>query len=187
MNAHDAGFQERIGRIEARIAEIERAATPAVCDAAREIVAGLLELHAKGLARILELARLRGAPLAEAFAQDELLANLLVLHDLHPDDLESRVKQAAAQLHGQVAAQQRTLELIGAADGVVRLRLTGDGSGCASSAARLRQDVEQAIWNAAPDARTVEIEVQAPPPAGFVPLESLMGGRSSLLARSVTP
>jgi Fe-S cluster biogenesis protein NfuA len=173
--AGDAGFQERIGRIESRIAEIERTAAPAVCDAAREVVAALLELHGAGLARILELARQRGAPLAEAFAQDELLANLLVLHDLHPDDLESRVKQAAARLHAQVAAAERRLELLGAVDGVVRLRLSGDGSGCASSAARLRQDIERAIWEAAPDARIVEIEVAAPAPAGFVPLESLMG------------
>jgi Fe-S cluster biogenesis protein NfuA len=183
--AIDAGFEQRIGRIESRLAEIERAATPAVCDAARDVVAALLELHGAGLARILELARERGAPLAEAFAQDELLANLLVLHDLHPDSLTQRVERAVAKLRIRAAAEHRHLELISVADGVVHLRLAGEGAGCASSAARLQQEVEQTIWEAAPDARRVEVQLVAAP-SGFVSLESLLAGSSNLAARSGT-
>jgi hypothetical protein len=47
------------------------------------------------------------------------------------------------------------VELLGVAEGIVRLRLHGD---CASSEEALRRAVEEAVCEAAPDAAAVEVE-----------------------------
>jgi hypothetical protein len=92
------------------------------------------------------------------FAGDGLVASLLVLHGLHPDDLETRVVHALAKAHGSA-------ELVGIFEGVVRVRLTGSGCG-------LKESVQAALWDAAPDAAEILIEERAPAD-GFVPLASL--------------
>jgi hypothetical protein len=91
-------------------------------------------------------------------ASDNLVASLLVLHGLHPDDIETRVEQALGKMHGSA-------ELLGVFEGAVRVRLTGSGCG-------LKESVEAAIREAAPDATGIAIEESAPS-NGFVQLSSL--------------
>lgn len=189
MTTPDVGFQERIGRIESQIAEIEKSATPAVRDAARDVVRALLELHGAGLARILEIARQSGTPMATAFAEDELLSNLLLLHDLHPAEFESRVQAAVEKLRVRVSAEHKTLELTEIAGGNIRLKLSASplASNCGSSAARLRQEIEQAIWTAAPDAAGLQIEEPVAPPVGFVSLDRMFSAKLPVLATGGNP
>src|SRR5437868_2922054 len=52
MNAPE--FQARLQRLEALLVEAERNANPAAQDRTREIVQAVLELHAAGLARMVE-------------------------------------------------------------------------------------------------------------------------------------
>ena len=58
------------------------------------------------------------------------------------------------------------VELLGVADGVVRLRLEGNCDGCPSSAATMTQTIEEAILAKAPDVAVVEVEgLEDGPPA----------------------
>ena len=126
----------------------------------------ILELHGAGLDRMMEIAAAAGDPgeaLIRKFGNDELVAALLVLHDLHPDDLETRVVHALGKWHG-------TVELIGAFEGVVRVRLSGSGCG-------MKEAVEAAIREAAPDAMEIVLE-ESPQAAGFVPLSALEFART---------
>ena len=58
----------------------------------------LSELYGGGLARMMEIVRKgRSADtekLFDRFAADDLVASLLLLHDLHPEDTESRILRA---------------------------------------------------------------------------------------------
>ncbi len=66
-------------------------------------MASILELHGAGLERMMEITSGAGDPvkaLIRRFAGDNLVASLLVLHNLHPDDLETRVQHASGKLHG---------------------------------------------------------------------------------------
>ena len=62
-------------------------------------------------------------------------------------------------------------------DGVVRLRLQGNCHGCPSSAETLQQAIERAIYRAAPDVTSLEVEGLAAQAAdnGFVQLEKFPG------------
>jgi hypothetical protein len=71
-------------------------------------------------------------------------------------------------------------------DGIVRLRLQGSCHGCPSSAATMQNTIEQAIYAAAPDIVSLEVEgLAAGQPRtvqGFVPLTGITKTNSKPLA-----
>ncbi|SIN71096.1 Fe-S cluster biogenesis protein NfuA, 4Fe-4S-binding domain [Singulisphaera sp. GP187] len=161
MNAPDNDFRGRIGRIETLIDEIECFADPVAQEQAREIVQALLEFHGAALANLVGHITAAGPPgraIMEQVAQDELAANLLLLHGLHPHDLDVRVAQALNQVRPQLQTHGGDVELLGIDGNVVRLRMQGSCHGCPSSAATLRQTIESAIFGAAPDVASIEVE-----------------------------
>ncbi|MEV7520308.1 hypothetical protein [Streptomyces sp. NPDC091371] len=133
----------------------------AACGAAEELVRVLMEFYGSGLARITQRLGEEGLrPLLD----DELVASLLALHDLNPEDVLVRIGRALRSVREPV-------ELLGfdAASGVLRLgaRATG-GCGCGSSAdgsPGVPQDVADALAAFAPEVTSVEVETAAPAPA----------------------
>jgi hypothetical protein len=152
----DAGeFQAKLQRLEALVRQAERLPDPTARAQVRDVVSGLLELHAVGLERLLDHVAAVGEvgeAILEACAADELVGGLLLLHGLHPHGFAERVGQAVDELR----LLGIDVELVGANDGVVRLRVEG-GCGC-SSGGQLRQAIEEAVFARAPDAAGVEIE-----------------------------
>jgi Fe-S cluster biogenesis protein NfuA len=176
-NVDDGDFRGRIGRIETLIEEIERFADPAAQDRAREIVQALLEFHGVALAALVghvAKAGASGRAIMESIARDELTSNLLLLHDLHPHDLGERVGWALNRVRPRLATHGGDVELLGVDEGVVRLRMTGSCHGCPSSAATLRQTIETAIYDAAPDVAAIEVEgVAEPSPLASLPIVTI--------------
>lgn len=127
---------------------------------AEELVRVLMDFYGAGLARTLELLGRRGArepggDPAAALLGDELVASLLVLHDLHPEDLDARIGRA---LH---SIRQHPVEKAGfdATTGVLRLRPTGSaGCGCPSTQEAVRQAAVDALACFAPEVTGVELE-----------------------------
>jgi hypothetical protein len=79
----EADPQAALARVEALVEQLEATADPALREQIRALVRAVLEVHALGLQRLLALA---GPDSAARFARaDELVASLLLLHDLHPD------------------------------------------------------------------------------------------------------
>ncbi|HWE39187.1 MAG TPA: NifU family protein [Isosphaeraceae bacterium] len=162
-------FRSQMERLDALLEEGERLADPKARDDVREVVRAILDLHGLGLGRVLDLlgdAGSAGAAARDALARDEVVGGLLLLHGLHPLDFEARVLRALEQVRPRLRSHGGGVELLAAADGVVRLRLTGNCHGCPSSAATMRQTVEEAILGQAPDAVAIEVEGEsARPPA----------------------
>jgi Fe-S cluster biogenesis protein NfuA len=149
----DAQARERVGRVEALLEEVET--LPAAArDTTTELVAALLDLYGEGLARLMAGAD----PVA-----DELVSHLLLLHGLHPVPLAERVSGALEGVRPYLASHAGDVELLGVEAGVARLRLKGSCSGCPSSTVTLRNAVEEAIREAAPD--IVEIVAEDDPAA----------------------
>jgi Fe-S cluster biogenesis protein NfuA len=106
-----------------------------------------------------------------------LISSLLLLHGLHPQDLEERVAAALERVRPDLHAHGGDVELLSIDDGVVRLRMQGNCDGCPSSAATLKFTIEQAIYAAAPDVAAIEVEGIESPPPGLVQLELSAGTR----------
>jgi Fe-S cluster biogenesis protein NfuA/nitrite reductase/ring-hydroxylating ferredoxin subunit len=83
----------------------------------------------------------------------------LLLHDLHPVDLPTRVLGALENTRPYLKSHGGNVELVGIDEpGVVRLRLQGSCHGCPSSAMTLKLAIEQAIQEAAPDVTAIVVE-----------------------------
>ena len=162
----EAGAARGTGaRIEQLLDEFRSATRPEVADRAEELVALLVELYGSGLQRIAGI--LAGEPGGEAvlrrLAADDLVASLLVLHDVHPDDTETRVLAALDQVRPYLGSHAGGVEYLGVDDDpengpVVRLRLQGSCDGCPSSLVTVKTAIEKAIEEAAPEVVRVEVE-----------------------------
>jgi Fe-S cluster biogenesis protein NfuA len=169
VSTDDGGFGQRMARVETLIAEAERFADPTARAVTRDIVAALLELHGAGLARALDLLAGggdTGRVALEAYTADGLIASLLLLHGLHPIDLDTRVRRALDSVRPSLASHGGGVELLGVEDGIIRLRLEGNCNGCPSSGDTLRGLVETALDEAAPDRAGLEVmAADLPPPS----------------------
>ena len=165
--------QKQFKRIEELINALSLDTDQVVVGQVRELVQALLELHGTGLERALEIVHDSDHTLIDKIAEDELVSKLLVLHGLHPFDLETRVRRALDSVKPRLGLHGGDVDLLGVTpDGVVKLRLEGNCHGCPSSRITLKSSIEEAIYAAAPDVTALEVEGavdRVSTPAGFVP------------------
>jgi Fe-S cluster biogenesis protein NfuA len=159
-------IQQRLQKVEELVRAVEAGSDPHARASAVELVQTLLELHGAGIERMLEMVfDAAGGELIDRIADDEAVSGLLLLHGLHPLDIETRVAQALDRVRPMLHAHGGDVELLGVREGVVQLRLQGSCNGCSSSAATLEQAIKEAVYEAAPDVVALEVEGVTPPPA----------------------
>lgn len=166
MLIDDQGLQERVARMETLLEEIETLPDRNARSKAAEVVGVLLDLYGEGLARMMEVVA-EGEERErtfDAFAEDELVSHLLLLHGLHPLDLKTRVIMALEEVRPYLQSHGGNVELLGVKEGVARLRMQGSCSGCPSSTVTLRLAIEEAIQKTAPDLEGIEAEGVAEEP-----------------------
>jgi Fe-S cluster biogenesis protein NfuA len=175
----DRAAAERVAKVEALLEDVEGLPDPAARETASELVAAVVELYGDGLARVMEAVDDQARA---AFARDELLGHLLLLHDLHPVAIEDRVRGALDEVAPYLESHGGGVEIAGISEGVVRLRLEGSCSGCPSSTMTLKLAIEDAIHKAAPDVERIEAEgvtEPAAPPDGLIQLGVAPGAASA--------
>ncbi len=163
-----AGDLRAVGdRIEGLLAELRTITDHQAREMAEELVRSLLELYGGGLERMMEIIyeSPSGGELFGRFAADDLVASLLLLHDLHPEDAETRILRALDGVRPYLASHGGDVRLLGIEGGVVRLRLEGSCHGCPSSSITMKLAVEKAIGEAAPEVAGIEVEGVADPAA----------------------
>ena len=173
------GTSERIERL---LADLAANADPRIADRAGELVRLLLELYGAALARVMDIAgsEAPGPSLAGRLADDELVASLLIVHDLHPLGTAERVRRALDSVRPYLGSHAGGVEFLGIDGGVVQLRLEGSCDGCPSSTVTVKNAIERAIAEAAPEITGVAVEGAADPaPAhpDLIPVESLYRDR----------
>ena len=133
-------------------------------DCALELVHAVMELHGTGLECLMEVLAEsdNNGNLFDRLAASPEVSCILLLHGVHPFNLDERVRRALAHVRGHGA----TAELLTVRDGVVRVRIEGDGAFEAS--------VRDAVAEAAPDAVAIEIS-GGEARNGFIPLTALTG------------
>jgi Fe-S cluster biogenesis protein NfuA/nitrite reductase/ring-hydroxylating ferredoxin subunit len=129
---------------------------------AEELVRLVVDLYGAGLERLLEIVHESGRlddELLDRLAADDLVASLLAVHGLHPDDVETRVARALDSVRPYLGSHGGDVQLVGLTDdGSVRLRMLGSCDGCPSSSVTLTLAVETAIRAAAPEVSGIEVE-----------------------------
>jgi Fe-S cluster biogenesis protein NfuA len=161
-------------RVEAVLDRLDAAGDPAAASAAEELVRALMDLYGEGLARIVALLPARDGAGLEPLLDDEVVAGLLVLHDLHPQDTAARIERALRRA-GAASARVAGFD---AASGELRIALSGGtGCGCPSSTAATRERIEAALSCFAPEATRVVFD---PPPGAAEPVLLQIGARPAV-------
>ncbi|MFP5363876.1 MAG: NifU family protein [Thermoleophilia bacterium] len=155
----DTQVHEQVAAVERSLEQLDEL-PEAARGRALEAVQGLLGLYGEGLRRILE-----HVADPAALGDDELVASLLLLHDLHPATVEQRVLGALEQVSPYMGSHGGGVELVAIAGGIVRVRLEGTCNGCAASTVTLKLAIEDAVLKAAPEIHAVEA-VDAADPTG---------------------
>ncbi|HWE08292.1 MAG TPA: NifU family protein [Solirubrobacteraceae bacterium] len=180
--------RELVADVERLLEELETLADATGRQTATDVVQALLELYGAGLARIVdEIAARDDGDLAQALADDELVAHLLLLHGLHPVPVQARVLSALGEVRPYLESHGGNVELLEVEPPVVRLRLQGSCSGCPSSAMTLKLAIENAIFKAAPEIENVEAVDEAPAPSPLLQIEMTPGVGSTHPAAPAEP
>ncbi len=166
--ARDAQDAQAVGeRVETLLADLHAQAGPGASATAEELVSCLVELYGAGLAgivRILGEDTEAGGRLLDALVADPLVESLLLLHDLHPLDTSTRIRRAVEEILPQLGSHAGEVEYGGMdPSGVVHLRLERGGHGCGSTVATVREAIQKAVAQAAPEVAGVDVEVVETP------------------------
>ena len=146
-------FRLQTERVEKLAARLESAGDPEIRGTALDLVQSVVELHGVALERLIELllATTAGEQALGAALENDLVASMLLLHNLHPDDLETRVRRGLEKARPYLQSHGGDVELAAVRDGIVHLRLHGTCGSCPSSSVTLKNAVEDALFEAAPD------------------------------------
>ncbi len=151
-------LMERVQRLSA---EVDRIDDPGARRAAQDLLAAVMDLYGEGLVRILaatEDAGDAGEAVRQRLSEDGVVASLMLIHDLYPVDLETRVLEALEGVRPYMESHGGNVTLLGLDEGVARLKLEGSCDGCPASASTLELAIKQALDEAAPDLAGLEVE-----------------------------
>ena len=146
-------FVSQTERIEKLAAKLETVGDPEIRAATLDLVQSVVELHGVALQHLIDaIAEApRGEEALETALEDDLVASMLLLHGLHPDDIETRVRRGIEKVRPYLKSHGGDVELASVRDGIVRLVLHGSCGSCPSSSLTLKTAVEDALFEAAPD------------------------------------
>jgi Fe-S cluster biogenesis protein NfuA/nitrite reductase/ring-hydroxylating ferredoxin subunit len=168
--------EQLIARVQELTGRLEDLEDPACRELAEELTGAVVQMYGAGLERVVEL--IEDEETRGRLAADELVAGLLMIHDLYPVPLEKRVMQALDSIRPYMESHGGNIELLGFEDGVVKLRLEGSCKSCRASSSTLELAVRQALQEAAPDLLGMDVEGVVEEEMPGVPLPVVNGAPS---------
>jgi Fe-S cluster biogenesis protein NfuA len=146
-------FRVHTERVERLVSRLNSSPDPELRAIALELLQCVVELHGAVLERMIDSIALTDAGRAalDQALSDDLVASVLLLHGLHPEPIESRVRRALESVRPYLRSHHGDVEFVSLHEGVVRLRLVGSCGSCPSSSITLKNAVEEALYAAAPD------------------------------------
>jgi len=154
INAHGERLQQLL-------AEVERLPYPGARELIQDCMEAALGFYGAGLKRILQVVSEDGPEGRKVFRdliRDDVVKGLLLIHDLHPLNLEARLLEALDKVRPYLKSHGGNVELISLENDIARLRLQGTCQSCASSSVTLELAIRHAIEQACPDLVHFEVE-----------------------------
>lgn len=181
-------FDNEIARLQGLLTALDGLSDPAAKSAARELVQVVIGLHALGLADLLAIVQEASSQPADTllpkFAANPKVRGLLLLHDLHPEDLATRARKAVERLRPHLGVKGVRADLTGVEDNIVRISVTANGQkNQRPSATELRREIEDAVLEMVPDATDLVfegLETSGGAREAYVPLSSISVRRQTV-------
>jgi Fe-S cluster biogenesis protein NfuA/nitrite reductase/ring-hydroxylating ferredoxin subunit len=166
--ARGAGVRGTGARVEELLGALRSGGFGPAAEAAEELVGLLVSLYGDGLAAIVAILASEGeagTAMLARLAEDPQVEGLLLLHDLHPLDVDARIQRALDRVRPYLGSHAGGVDYLGVTDGVARLRLEGSCHGCPSSTVTVELAITTAVQDAAPEVTDVVVEGMTAAPA----------------------
>jgi hypothetical protein len=152
-------LEQALARLDTLTAALERVSDEKAREAARELLALLLDLHGRAFERLSAIisASGDGPALFEQIVESRDIAAVLLLHGLHPQSVEERLQKVIARMRPQWNARGLHVDLISAGTAFAIVQLKRNGR--AEPTQQLRLEIESALTDAAPDLDDILIEM----------------------------
>jgi hypothetical protein len=128
--------------------------------AARALLETTLDLHGLALARIMSICH--GCKdcdvLMSRLVDDEYIAAVLLLHGLHPEDAEVRLRSKIASMRPHWGVRGFRVDVINVDRTSARVRVSRSNDNDFQDVEALRPELEEALTEAAPDLDEIVIE-----------------------------
>ncbi len=163
-----AELNEQSKRIQDLVEEIDRLPDENAKNLMQECMQEVLSFYGHGLERILKIISNGNSEAAKNIynnlIEDSFITGLLLIHDLHPLDLKTRLYQALEKVKPYMDSHGGSVEIVSLENNIAKLKLAGSCKGCPSSASTLELGIQQAIEELCPDLEGLEVEgaVEAP-------------------------
>ena len=149
-------------RIQQLIGQIDQLKDKESRELVQACISEMLGFYGKGLERILKILMRDGSSastkLLNDLIEDNFVSGLLLIHDLHPLDLQTRLNAALEKVRPYMDSHGGNVEIVSLKDGAAKLKLSGSCKGCASSSVTMELAIKQAIEENCPDLVSLEVE-----------------------------
>lgn len=149
MTSHAEG--EKIGRL---LEELQGSCGPPTWTKVEELVHRIVQLYGGALQTVLE--KVPKEVERELFA-DELLSSLFLLHGMHPQSMEERVRIALARVEASLASRTRSVRLVFATSEEIQLEVEFREGAEGRARQGLESAIRRMIEEAAPEVQVVRI------------------------------
>src|SRR5258706_1597582 len=141
-------------RIQKLIERIETLPYPAAKELIQECMEAVLAFYGQGLTRILQVVNEADAESQKVYRKlihDDVIKGFLLIHDLHPLDVEARLGEALEKVRPYLKSHDGYVEVVCLENGITRMRLHGTSQKCASSAGTLEISNKHTVEQGWPD------------------------------------
>jgi Fe-S cluster biogenesis protein NfuA len=149
-------------RLQQLMEEIDGMAEGEIKEMMQDCVQNLLSFYGCGLKRILQIISEGNSSAAKdiynKLIEDGFVSSLLLIHDLHPLDLKTRLHFALEKVRPYVDGHGGRIEIVSVENGIAKIKMSGSCKGCPSSENTIELGIKKAIEENCPDLLGLEIE-----------------------------
>lgn len=149
-------------RIQELLDELESYPDGKAKEMIQECVQEILSFYGNGLKRIMDIVAKGNSSASKDIynnlIDDSFVNGLLLIHDLHPLDLNTRLHIALEKVKPYMDSHGGSVEIISLENGIAKLKLSGHCKGCPSSASTLELGIKKEIEENCPDLLGLEVE-----------------------------
>jgi Fe-S cluster biogenesis protein NfuA/nitrite reductase/ring-hydroxylating ferredoxin subunit len=128
----------------------------------QECVQEILSFYGHGLERILKIISNGNSSAAKDIynnlIEDTFVSGLLLIHELHPLDLRTRLHLALEKVRPYIDGHGGSVEIVSLENGIAKIKLSGSCKTCPSSSSTLELGIRQSIEEICPDLLGLEVE-----------------------------
>jgi hypothetical protein len=154
-------LRQCVGRMETSIEALESIADPNARGLARDLLESALDLHAIALTKVLTICQEteNGDLLIRNLLADAYVGAVVLLHGLHPQDAEARLRSKLAEMRPHWGVCGFRVELTHVDRTAARVRVAVSDNTDRETYKALALEIEQVLTEAAPDLDGIVVEV----------------------------